>query len=101
MKKLIIGMALLTSASAFAQSRTIFPQIFNFGNSVQVQIYNPNARAHHCSGSITLFTMPYGSEYQYFSEYIRPQSSLTRTIWLRNFNLRIMNASHSIFCREI
>lgn len=101
MKKLVIGAALLVSASAFAQSsRPIFPQIFNFGNSVQVQIYNPNARPHYCSGFVNINTIPYGSESQYFSEYIRPQSSFTRTIWLRSIGARVSSAFHSIYCRE-
>lgn len=101
MKKLMIAATLLITTSAFAQmSRPIYPQVMNFGNSVQVQIYNPNQKMHHCSGFVNINLIPMGTESQYFSEYIRPNSSFTRTIWLRTMGARVSHAYHSIFCRE-
>jgi hypothetical protein len=100
MKKIIFSLMIFATSVAHANS-PIFPQIFNFGNSVQVQIFNPNLKDVNCSGMVYMNLSPYGVESQYFYGRIPSHTTGFRTFFLTQINVRIAFASHSIYCTEI
>lgn len=99
MKKLILGMALLVSTAAFASSdAAIFPQVYNFGSHVQVQMYNQTTWNATCSGWLNLTFQSGRRDSLYFQDWVPARQSRFRTIYPRTPD-RIMFVNHSIFCR--
>lgn len=99
MKNIMLVTCFLLTGTALAQSRPIFPQISNFGNSIQLQIFNPNLNPVFCSGSVTINVIPRGMETHYVNVSIPPRMNVVRQIWPRQVGGRIANAYHSLFCR--
>ncbi len=99
MKTFLLAMASVVSFSATAQVY-VHPTIFNFGNSVQVQIHNTTQDDISCSGSVQMHTQQNRMETGYYFEQIRKGSFSMRTFYLMNMNDRVNYASHSIYCRK-
>lgn len=98
MKKFVIALSVLFSLAAFAKPEYIvFPSVYNFGQNVQVQIWNTTDRFITCSGSLTLTLESGERENQSFFEPVSPRFSSFRTIYPRT-NSRIVFVNHSIFC---
>ena len=100
MKTFILIMASVVSFSASAQVY-VYPTIFNFGNSVQVQINNTTQDNLNCSGSVQMHTQQGKMETGYYFDQIRKGSFSMRSFYLMNMNDRINYASHSIFCHKM
>ncbi len=103
MKKLFLTMALVVAAPVFAQQfppmeRPIFPKVWNFGNSVQLDIWNTNRRAVSCMGRIYMYTAANQQQSEFVSEYVWGMGSVLRTYRLNNPQDRIVSVNHSIFC---
>lgn len=99
MKILILAMSLFSSVSALAQHVTVFPRIINFGNAVQVQIYNSTEDDIHCSGSVTMHTQSNRIETNFFSDYIRShQTAFSPMYYLMDHSDRISYANENINC---
>ena len=99
MKKLILGMALLVSTTAFAKPDTaVFPQVYNFGSHVQVQIFNNSPWNATCSGWINMTFQSGRRDTINYYEMVFARSSRFRSIYPRTPE-RIMFVNHSIFCR--
>lgn len=99
MKKIILGLALIISAPAFAEKASIvFPQVYNYGSSVEVQIWNHTDRYVTCSGSLWIRTEKGNSYSEYLFDHVMPRFSAYRSFYARDFNDRIQSVRHSIFC---
>lgn len=100
MKKFMVALALTISASAFAEKASvIFPHVYNYGSSVQVQIWNHTDKYVSCSGPLWMTTEKGVSYSEYLFDSIMPRMTAYRSFYSRDFNDRIRNVSHSIFCR--
>jgi hypothetical protein len=100
MKTFLLVAAFVTSFGASAQVY-VNPNIFNFGNSVQIQIYNTNDFDISCSGSVNIFTHQNRMESGYYFEQIRKGSLSIRNFYLMDMNNRVNFTSHSIFCQKV
>ncbi len=98
MKALFICLVLLFSVSASAQVVNVYPQIFNMGNSIQVQIFNNTEDNINCSGQIYMNTQSGHMESTYYWDIIRKGGYSMRPFYLINFNDRVLFSSHSIMC---
>ncbi len=99
MKKCLF-VAILVSGLAHAQrSIAIFPQVTNYGTSVQVTIWNHTDRNVTCSGFVNL-SYANGQRYtESVFEYVPSRFTSYRTIYGQQFGERIVMVDHSIFCR--
>ncbi len=100
MKTFLLVAAFVTSFGASAQVY-VNPTIFNFGNSVQVQIYNTNDFDISCSGSVNMYTQQNRMESGYYFDQVRKGSMSMRSFYLMNMNDRVNYTSHSIFCQKV
>jgi hypothetical protein len=101
MKTFLFAIALVSSFAASAQVN-VYPQVINFGNSVQVQIHNTTKDNISCSGNITMHTQLGRMENAYYFDQIYKGSFSTRMFYpmTMQMNDRITFANHSIFCRK-
>lgn len=102
MKTILFAIALVTSFSASAQVY-VYPNIINFGNSVQVQIHNTTQDNISCSGSVNMHTQQGRMETGYYFDQIYKGSFSMRSFYLMNntMNDRITFTNHSIFCHKV
>jgi hypothetical protein len=100
MKKILLVLTVLIATSAFA-SFPIFPQLTNFGTSVQLTIFNPNNKDVNCSGMIYMYLIPSAVESQYFYSRVVAHTTLFKTFIPLRQNMTISTVSHSIYCSEI
>jgi uncharacterized protein YsxB (DUF464 family) len=99
MKKIILGLVLALSSSAFAAKNiSVYPSVYNFGYSVQVQIWNTTEKTVSCSGFINMFMDNNQQESQYYSEFVTARFNSIRNIYPRQMNVRVTSVSHSIYC---
>lgn len=99
MKKIILGLALLSSVPAFAGDKAVvFPQVYNYGFNIQVQVWNNTDRAVNCSGFIYYNTQGGFRDSEYYFDYVSARFNSFRTIYPRTSGDRILSVSHSIFC---
>lgn len=103
MKSLLLVL-LVTMSSAFAFERPgdpvyIRPRIYNFGNQVQVDVWNTTNTDIECRGSVTLHGQR-NIQTEYYWETIYRGMSRTRTYWLRDFNDRVTFTNEFIQCYE-
>lgn len=99
MKKFILAFSLLASSLAFAEPAMVFPRVINFGNSVQVQVYNNTPQHVTCSGSVFI-TLNSGRSYsEYYLDTVMPNFMSNRSFYVRDFRDQIRFVNHSIFCR--
>lgn len=99
MKKLLLTCSLLLSSVAFAETKTVvFPQVWNYGTSVQIQIWNHTDRSISCSGPVYLNMQSGERIHEYFYDFVSARFTSYRTIFSRNMNDRISSVSHMISC---
>ena len=100
MKKFILAVTLVLSGLAFAEDEApIFPQVFNYGNSVQIQITNHTDSYVTCSGPVWITTDKGATYSEHYFDSVMPRFTSYRRIQVRNFQDRIRFVNHSIFCR--
>lgn len=99
MKNLIAGLVLVVSSVAFAaKDVAIFPNVYNYGNSVQVHIWNTSNRSVWCSGSVYMNLDNGQTQSENYSEYVMANFNSYKMIYPRLAGARILSISHSIFC---
>ncbi len=100
MKKFIIALSLMVSASAFAETATvIFPRVYSWGNRVEVDIWNHSDRDVTCSGPIYMTLQSGATQFDSYYDWVPARMSRYRSIYARDFNDPIRSVSHSIWCR--
>ena len=101
MKKLIVGIFLAFSFSSLASIEEseayVYPNVVNYGYSIQVQIWNTTDNVVRCSGYLNYRTDK-GPESRFFTEIVSPRMNSYRMIYPNYLNSRILNVDHSIFC---
>ena len=97
MRKIIFALALTVSTSVFAAQRVI-SNIYNFGSSVQVHIWNSTGNFVRCSGPIQLTTESGVTYDERYNGSVFPRSSLFQTYYARDVFDRIISVRHRIFC---
>lgn len=99
MKKLFLGLMMTLSAVAFAgKESVIFPHVYNYGSSVQVQVWNTTNRMVTCSGWINMTLQSGKRDQAHYFEMLSPGFNSFRTFYTRDFNDRVMSVYHTIFC---
>lgn len=99
MKKFFSGLLLTLSFSALAETKAfIYPNVYNFGSNVQVQIWNTTDKSVTCSGFINMRTQQGHTDSEYYYEWISPRFSSYRTYYPRRSGDRIISVNHSIYC---
>ena len=99
MRKMMLGLALLVSGFAYAEKEmAVFPQVYNFGTYVQVQVWNNTANMVRCSGQVYMNLSDGTRESQPFYDTVWARGQMTRSIRPRSFNTRVTSVSHSVFC---
>jgi hypothetical protein len=96
MNKFILSLVILFSTSL--AHAMVWPQVYNWGNRVEVQIHNRELRPISCSGSIRLLLESGESETHFHYSHVPGRSFSTRSYYTRSFNDRIRRVNHSIFC---
>jgi hypothetical protein len=100
MKKIILALALSLSTAVIASENTsLFPRIYNYGTSVQIQVWNYTDRYVTCSGPLWISTQSGASYREYYFDSIMPGFTSYRIIRGRDFQDRMTYINHSIFCR--
>ncbi|MBA2403662.1 MAG: hypothetical protein H0V66_02740 [Bdellovibrionales bacterium] len=100
MKTFLLALTLATSLSAAAQV-SVYPTIFNFGNSAQVQIHNTTEDDISCSGTVYMHTQLGRMETGYYFDRVYKGSFSMRSFYIMDMNDRISYSSHSIFCHKV
>lgn len=100
MKTILFALALTCSTASFAQAVFLRPTIFNFGNSIQVQINNNTEHNVSCSGTIQAHTMLGRSETFFYNDMIRSRSFSYRTFYVMAAGDRITNTFDFIRCTK-
>lgn len=95
MKKYFLALMIAFSGSAMAQA--IFPQVSNFGNQVNVSIWNHTNRDVNCSGWIYITNQQNRTESIHFFERVWRRSHLNRNYRPRTPE-RIRYVNHNIWC---
>lgn len=98
MKKFMMVLALLTTGSVFAAPDATFPNVYNYGSQVQVQVWNHDNRQVNCNGTLWMRTQSGKSYSEYYSDWVFPRGSSYRTFYARDMNDRIASVSHNIAC---
>jgi hypothetical protein len=100
MKTILFALCLSAASASFAQTVFVNPVIFNFGNSLQVQINNNTADNLSCSGTVQAMTTLGRSQTFFYSDFIRSRSFSYRTFWLSGMGDRITNTFDLIRCSK-
>jgi hypothetical protein len=99
MKLLFLILSLAFTTATFAgKDMIVFPQVYNYGSSVQITIWNTTDRQISCSGSVWMSLQSGARETEYYFDYIGARFTSFRTIYPRTSGDRIVNVSHSISC---
>lgn len=96
MKKMMLGLCLLLPTLAFAEGYP-YPQVFNWGHSAQIQIYNHTPRQITCSGMVYLHTTTGTDSFHYY-EWIYPHAYSYRHFYPNGVGERINFVNHFINC---
>jgi hypothetical protein len=99
MKKCLFVVFLVSGLAHAGRSNAIFPQVTNFGTSVQVTIWNHTEGNVTCSGFVNLSYANGQRQSENVFEYIPSRMTSYRTIYGQQFGERIVMVDHSIFCR--
>lgn len=100
MKTILFALCLAGASSSFAQSVNVYPTVYNFGNSIQVQINNSTKDNIYCSGTIQAFTTLSRTETFFYNQVIRSGSFDYRTFWPMFNAGRITNTFNYIRCSK-
>lgn len=98
MKKFMMIFALLATGTVFAAKDAAFPNVYNYGTQVQVQVWNHGDRQVNCNGTLWMRTMSGKSYTEYYSDFVFARGSSFRTFYARDYKDRISNVTHNIFC---
>lgn len=99
MKIFFLLSSLLISGLAMGKADTvIFPQVYNYGFSVQVSVWNYTDRSVNCNGSLFLTYQSGARETEYFFEMVPARFTSYRNINSRRLNDRITQVTHGISC---
>lgn len=101
MKTILFALALTCSSATFAQAVYVRPTIFNFGNSIQVQVNNNTEFNIHCSGTVQAHTMLGRSETFFYNDMIRSRSFSSRNFMSMNMGDRITSTFDFIHCNRV
>ncbi len=96
MKNLVLTIALL--GSSLALSQTVRPNVYAFGNRVQVSIFNNTKDDIRCSGFVYARMNRGLTETHYHSEVVYKGMSSVRNYFSRDYRSRYIWAYHNIFC---
>lgn len=98
MKSLIFAGFLALSSSAFAGM--VWPQVSNWGSSVEVSIWNHTDEDVRCSGSVYFSTSEGRSESHYYMSTVYKRSSDYERYYLFTTTAteRITSVNHTISC---
>lgn len=98
--KFIIALALFSTTAAFAQGYSpVYPRLYNWGSTVEVEARNHNRIGVNCSGSVRLELRSGERVNTYVSMFVPANGWRTHRIYLRDPQDRVVFASHSIWCR--
>ncbi|HXH29383.1 MAG TPA: hypothetical protein VNJ01_01100 [Bacteriovoracaceae bacterium] len=98
MKKIILALALsVSSMSAFSQG-FVQPRVSQWGNNVQIQIFNHTDYAVSCSGWINFSYWSGRQRSEYFNDYVQSRFNSYRTVYNHDWNDRVSRVNHSIYC---
>lgn len=100
MKNLLLAFGLVISVPSFAQTVLVTPIIYNFGNSIQLQINNTTTENIYCSGTITMNTMRGQFQTEFYSDYIRAGFFSQRLYYVNDLNDRVNFTNHFITCNK-
>ncbi len=99
MKKMIVVIGLMISAPGFTKPESvIFPQLYNFRYSVQVNVWNTSDQYVGCSGFIWMSTQNGFRDSAYYFDYVPGHFNTFKNIYVRRGDDRIVSFSHSIMC---
>ncbi|MBY0517620.1 MAG: hypothetical protein K2P81_11960 [Bacteriovoracaceae bacterium] len=102
MKMIIAAIIALSAFSALARPGdrvNVRPRLWNFGNQVQVEIWNTTQVDIECRGTISISGQR-SMQSEYYWETIYRGMSQTRTYWLRDFQDRVIFSNEFINCYE-
>lgn len=99
MKTTILTLGLIFSSLAFAGKDTsVWPNVYNFGNHVQVQVWNHTDKEVRCSGFVYMDMESGERTSEHYFDWVRARGSSFRNVYPRIFNDRIRSVNHSIWC---
>lgn len=100
MRSFALVALLLSSLSSIAAEKSVpvWPRVYNYGNSLQVQVHNTTVTDIKCSGSVYAYLSNGRMQSFFFYEFIRAGSFASRYYSVYQMNTRITNSNHSIFC---
>ena len=100
MKNFLFALSLMFSGVALAEELPpVFPEVFNFGHSVQVTVRNYTEQNVTCSGTIYLVTMSGFRETLVYNEFVPARTSSYKNFYPRFITDRILRTSNMIFCQ--
>ncbi|GEM_PF-2382549 len=103
MRLMILFVMVLASFTAFASPKkasSVWPIINNYGNALQVQVFNNNSNDISCSGSVNVYLSSGRMQSFYFFEMISKGSFASRYYSVYGVNERITHYNHSIYCYD-
>ena len=99
MKKLIIALSLIISSLSFASTESVvFPDLYVFGNHIQLTVRNYTDRPVTCSGFVFFSTFDGSRVTHHYFDTVPAYFTAFRNIYPRSMNDRILNARHTISC---
>jgi hypothetical protein len=99
MKKIFLALVLTCTASAFAgKDAVVFPRVYNYGSSIQVQVWNHTDKTVTCSGSIFGRTVKGVSYSDFYFDTVTPSFTSYRSFYTRDFSDRFFSVRHNIYC---
>ncbi|MGE3610624.1 MAG: hypothetical protein AB7I27_13620 [Bacteriovoracaceae bacterium] len=98
MKKFIFSVLLLTSLPSFAGM--VWPSVYNFGNRVEVRIYNTSQDDVTCSGQVNMDTNKGKRDSRFYFRRISRGMFDFESYWLSSSDSqeRYVSVNHSISC---
>jgi hypothetical protein len=102
MKLIIVALMALSSLSAVARpgdAVNVRARLWNFGNQVQVEVWNNTQVDIECRGTVTI-TGQRSIQSEYYWETIYRGMNNTRIYWLRDFQDRVVFSNDFINCFE-
>lgn len=102
MRLIALFVMVLSSFTVLASNKTspVWPIINNYGNALQVQVFNSAANDISCSGSVNAYLSSGRMQSFYFFEMISKGSFASRYYSIFGVNERITHYNHSIFCYD-
>ena len=104
MKWLLALMLIVTSAHASIDNPGdpvyVRPRVWNFGNQVQVEVWNTTEVDIVCRGTVSIRTQRGAYQTEFFYETIYRGMTGRQTYWIRDFQDRVAFTTEFINCYE-